>query len=644
MTMSVPSPSPMSNAQNAMPAPQVLSIAVVRPPIARDTQQPAQVGKLHRHRPGRFQPDQLRGRSDGSRQRRGVERVVEAMADAPGGQLVLRKHLRRAVHVGGQQHFVAGPQQRNVHHHDGRQAARRQQRVAAAFERGDALLERERRRRAMQPVGVARLALPFARTQRGGVAEQHRRRLVDADRYRVDLGCAVGVMDEARRQRLVVVFHSTSPTRSWPSVATMRARTNSPTFKVRDAFAGGNSADAAVDLGRVGVAAADAALAAERRRVVDQHLHRRAEPALEPAGRDSLGRLHEAGAPFVAHVRRQHAGQRVCRGTVHRRIGEAAGAVDLGFLDELQQMLELGFGLAGKAGDEGAAHDELRASRAPRCDALQVALAAGRPLHAPQHVGVRMLERHVEVRQHAPRRHQRQQLVDVRIRIDVVQSHPRAVRLGQPAQCVDQVEHPRLQRLAVPEAGAVANVDAVGTGVLADDQQLLHAGIEQALRFGQHVADRPRHQVAAHRRNDAERAAVVAAFADLQVRVVARRQLDALCRDQIGERVVRLRHMAVHRIHHLVRRVRAGDGKHVGVRLAHHVALRAQAAGDDHLAVGSQRIADRVEAFLHCVVDETAGVDDDEIGPVVGLGSGVALRGELREDQLGIGQGLRTTE
>ena len=44
-------------------------------------------------------------------------------------------------------------------------------RLHAAFERRDALLERERRRRAVQAVGVAGLLLPAARAQRGGVGE-----------------------------------------------------------------------------------------------------------------------------------------------------------------------------------------------------------------------------------------------------------------------------------------------------------------------------------------------------------------------------------------------------------------------------------------------------------------------------------------
>ena len=256
-----------------------------------------------------------------------------------------------------------------------------------------------------------------------------------------------------------------------------------------------------------------------------------------------------------------------------------------------------------------------------------------------------MLEGHVQVGQHAPRGHQRNDLVDMRVWVDVVQPHPGAEAFGQAAELLAQVEQPGLDRLAVPEAGAVLDIDAVGAGVLTDDQQLLHAGLEQALRLAQHIADGTRHQIAAHARNDAEGAAVVAAFADLQVGVVTRRELDALRRHQVDEGIVRLRRVLVHRIHHLLRGMRAGDGQHLGMHLPHQVAavvagLRAQAAGDDDLAVAGQRLADGVQAFLDRVVDEAAGVDDHQVGAVVGLAGAVALGLQLGKDQLGIGQRL----
>ncbi len=104
--------------------------------------------------------------------------------------------------------------------------------------------------------------------------------------------------------------------------------------------------------------------------------------------------------------------------------------------------------------------------------------------------------------------------------------------------------------LAVPEqARLVFHVDAVGAGVLRDDQQFLDARLGQLFRLAQHVGGRARDQIAAQRRDDAEGAAVVAALGNLQIGVVARRQLDALRRQQVEERIVRRRRGLVHRRH-----------------------------------------------------------------------------------------------
>ena len=62
---------------------------------------------------------------------------------------------------------------------------------------------------------------------------------------------------------------------------------------------------------------------------------------------------------------RHRIGQGVGRGAFDRRIGEAADAVELRFFEEVEQLLELGFGLAGKADDEGAADGEVGADLAP---------------------------------------------------------------------------------------------------------------------------------------------------------------------------------------------------------------------------------------------------------------------------------------
>jgi hypothetical protein len=263
-------------------------------------------------------------------------------------------------------------------------------------------------------------------------------------------------------------------------------------------------------------------------------------------------------------------------------------------------------------------------------------------VHRLEHARAGVLERNVEVGQDAPFRHQRDDLVHVRVRVDVMQPYPGA-QLAQPAA---QVEEARLVFAVAPAAGRVLQVRAVGAGVLRDDEQLLHPGLHQLLALGEHLGDRAAGEPPAHGRDDAEAALVVAALGDLQVRVMPRRELDALRRQQVEEGIVRGRHRGVHRLHHPGVVLRLGDGQHLREFLADDVALRplAKAARDDDLAVLGQRLADGPERLLHGGVDEAAGVDQDHVGLVVAGHGLVALGPQLREDPLGIHQRLGTAQ
>ena len=125
-----------------------------------------------------------------------------------------------------------------------------------------------------------------------------------------------------------------------------------------------------------------------------------------------------------------------------------------------------------------------------------------------------------------------------------------------------------------------------------------------------------------------------------------RRELDPLRGDEIGKRIVRSWQVRVHGAHHLDGGVGAGDREHPRVRFAYEIAatLCAEAAGDDHLAVLGQRFADGVERFGDCGIDETAGVDHDQIGAVVRGRDRIALGPQLGEDLLGIDERLRAAE
>ena len=71
---------------------------------------------------------------------------------------------------------------------------------------------------------------------------------------------------------------------------------------------------------------------------------------------------------------------------------------------------------------------------------------------------------------------------------------------------------------------ALTGIAAVERRVLRDEDDLAHAAGGQRARFAHDRVDRTAAVVAAQRRDDAERALVVAAFRDLDVREMPRRR------------------------------------------------------------------------------------------------------------------------
>ena len=137
---------------------------------------------------------------------------------------------------------------------------------------------------------------------------------------------------------------------------------------------------------------------------------------------------------------------------------------------------------------------------------------------------------------------------------------------------------------------------------------------------------------------------VIAALGNLQIRIMARRQLHALRRDQIDERLVLRRQMLVHRGDDFLVALRAGDLEHLGVAVENLLRLCAQAARDDDLAVLGERLADRLQRLIHRGVDEPAGVDHHQIRRAVARGDLVALGPQARENALRIDERLRASQ
>ena len=90
-------------------------------------------------------------------------------------------------------------------------------------------------------------------------------------------------------------------------------------------------------------------------------------------------------------------------------------------------------------------------------------------------------------------------------RVEIQHADPRDRRLA----------HERLEQLRQREA--VATIAAVVREVLRDEIHLARALRLEQLRFAHDLVERERAVLAAHERNRAERAAVIAPFADLEI-------------------------------------------------------------------------------------------------------------------------------
>ena len=123
-------------------------------------------------------------------------------------------------------------------------------------------------------------------------------------------------------------------------------------------------------------------------------------------------------------------------------------AVDLGFLEPVEQIGKIGIGLAGKADDEGRAQRQIRALLAPLLDPRQRLFLRRRALHGLQDFGARVLEGDVEIGQHLALGHQADDLVDMRVGVDILQPHPGA----ELAELLGQVEELRADLAVLPWA------------------------------------------------------------------------------------------------------------------------------------------------------------------------------------------------
>jgi hypothetical protein len=74
--------------------------------------------------------------------------------------------------------------------------------------------------------------------------------------------------------------------------------------------------------------------------------------------------------------------------------------------------------------------------------------------------------------------------------------------------------------------------------------------------------------------------------------------------------------------------------------IPYDVAPRSEATGDDDPSILRERLANGVEGFFDSSIDEAAGVDDHEVSLVVAGGDEISLGAKLRQNPLGINEGL----
>jgi hypothetical protein len=120
-------PGTRSNGANARPAPQVLSSAVTTPRALHRRTSSARSGNSSVTEPARFQPHQTRFVADFGGQVLRAHGIVKTVGNAPGFEFAGGQHLVGAVRVVGDQHLVAGFQQRERNQRNGRQPAGHQQ-------------------------------------------------------------------------------------------------------------------------------------------------------------------------------------------------------------------------------------------------------------------------------------------------------------------------------------------------------------------------------------------------------------------------------------------------------------------------------------------------------------------------------------
>ena len=266
-------------------------------------------------------------------------------------------------------------------------------------------------------------------------------------------------------------------------------------------FAG--HADVAVHLGGIGSGAAEVEAALVVHAVAedaDSLAHLCGLLLGHDAGLDLHHQLSALVLDFLLDLAVHPGGNGVLLGGV----GKAAQTVELHFLHEVAQVLELLFRLTREARDEGRAEGDVRDLTAQLADDVQQLGAVGTAVHVLEDRVVAVLDGQVEIRQDllVPL-HGGDEVVGDALRVSVHDADPLEAR--------DLVQ--LVQQLA--DAARLAPVLTVGGRVLGHDDELLDALTGQPAGLGHTVGHLAAAQRAADAGDRAVVAAVVAALGDL---------------------------------------------------------------------------------------------------------------------------------
>ena len=308
---------------------------------------------------------------------------------------------------------------------------------------------------------------------------------------------------------------------------------------------------------------------------------------------------------------------------------EAEAGVVADVVDQLHQLVEILFRLAGKADDEVAAHADAGPHRAQLAHDALVFHGGVAALHGHQDAVGAVLHRQMQMAH---------QLRHLAVHLDQARRELVGVA-GGVADALDagDLGHVFDQQGEVGDLGRVAHRPPVGVHVLAQQGDFLHALVGQASHFGQHVVERAAELLAARVGHHAVAAVFGAAFHDRDegagafhprrrqvVELLDLRKADVHLRgflalalgQQLGQAVQRLR--AEHHVHE----GRAADD--FLALLAGHAAAHA----DQHTLL--LQVPDAAEVGKHLflrLLAHRAGVEEDQVGLLRVVGWLVAFGG-----------------